>query len=114
MLTALILFGIAAAGGLLLAFLRVTNKPLPMPVALLHGGVAAAALVLLAVAALGAGGAERARLALGLFVLAALGGFVLFSFYMRKKQLPMGIMVVHALVAVTAFLILLGAVISAA
>jgi len=46
-------------------------------------------------------------------VLAALGGFVLFSFYLRKKQLPMGIMVVHALVAIAAFLVLLGAVIAA-
>jgi hypothetical protein len=112
MLTALIVFAIAAAGGLLLAFLRVTNKPLPLPVALLHGALAATGLVLLAVAAFGAGGPERARLALGLFVLAALGGFVLFSFHLRKKQLPMGIMVIHALVAVAAFLILLGVVIS--
>ena len=112
MLTALIIFGIAAAGGLLLAFMRVTNKPLPMPLALLHGALAATGLVLLAVAAFGAGGAERARLALGLFVLAALGGFVLFSFHLRKKQLPLGIVVVHALVAIAAFLILLGAVIA--
>jgi len=29
MITALILFGVAAAGGLLLVYLRVTNKPLP-------------------------------------------------------------------------------------
>ena len=110
MLTALILFGVAALGGVLLVYLRVTNKPLPLPLALLHGALAATGLVLLAIGVFGTGGPEQARLALGLFVLAALGGFVLFSFHLRKKQLPMGVIMIHALVAVAAFLILLGAV----
>ena len=109
MILALILFGVAAAGGLLLVFLRVTNKPLPMPLALVHGAVAAAGIAALALSVFGSGAPERAHLALGLFVLAALGGFVLFSFQLRKKQLPMGIIMVHALVAIVAFLILLGA-----
>jgi hypothetical protein len=51
--------------------------------------------------------------ALGLFAVAALGGFVLFSFHLRKEQLPTGIIMVHALVAIAAFLILLGAVFEA-
>jgi hypothetical protein len=113
MTIALILFGIAALGGLLLVFLRVSNKPLPLPLALVHGALAATGIALLAASVLGSGGPERARLALGLFVLAALGGFVLFSFHLRKKQLPMGVVMVHALVALAAFLILLGAVIKA-
>jgi hypothetical protein len=113
MITALILFGVAAIGGLLLVYLRVTSKPLPLPLALVHGAFAATGLVLLALSVLGTGGPEQARLALGLFVLAALGGFVLFSFHLRKKQLPMSVVMVHALVAVAAFLILLGAVINA-
>ncbi|HEY5372425.1 MAG TPA: hypothetical protein VIK01_02005 [Polyangiaceae bacterium] len=81
--------------------------------ALVHGALAATGLVLLTLAVLGAGGPQPARLALGLFVVAALGGFVLFSFHLRKKQLPMGIIMVHALVAIAAFLMLLGAVIKA-
>ena len=113
MITALILFGVAALGGLLLVYLRVTGKPLPLPLALVHGAVAATGLVLLAIAVFGAGAHEQARLALGLFVVAALGGFVLFSFHLRKKQLPMGIIMVHALVAIAAFLILLGVVLKA-
>ena len=110
MITALIIFGLAAAGGLLLAVMRVGNKPLPLPLALLHGALAATGLVLLAVSVFGGGAADGARLALGLFVVAALGGFLLFSFHLRKKQLPLGVMVIHAVVAVAAFLILLGAV----
>jgi hypothetical protein len=112
MTIALVLFGVAAAGGLLLALMRFTNKPLPLPLALVHGALAAAGLVLLAVAAFGAGGTGQTRLAFGLFVLAALGGFTLFSFHMRKRALPIPIVVVHGLVAVAAFLILLGTVIS--
>ncbi|HEX3775241.1 MAG TPA: hypothetical protein VHV51_12300 [Polyangiaceae bacterium] len=111
MTTALILFGIAALGGLVLVFLRVSNKPLPLPLALLHGALAATGIVALLLSVLNAGGAGQARLALGLFVVAALGGFLLFSFHLRKKQLPMGVVVIHALVAIAAFLILLGAVI---
>lgn len=109
MITALILFGIAAVGGILLVLRRVANKPLPLPLALAHGALAATGIVLLTVSVLGSAGPGGARLALGLFVVAALGGFVLFSFHLRKKTLPMGVVVIHALVAVAAFLILLGA-----
>jgi hypothetical protein len=109
MITALILFGIAAVGGIVLVLMRVANKPLPLPLALVHGALAATGIVLLTVSVLGSAGPGGARLALGLFVVAALGGFVLFSFHLRKKTLPMGIVVIHALVAVAAFLILLSA-----
>jgi hypothetical protein len=109
MITALILFGIAAAGGIVLVLMRVANKPLPLPLALVHGALAATGIALLAVSVLGAGGPGGARLALGLFVVAALGGFVLFSFHLRKKALPMGVVMIHALVAIAAFLILLSA-----
>jgi len=113
MTTALVLFGVAALGGLVLVFLRVGNKPLPLPLALLHGLLAASGLALLASSVLGAGAAGGARVALGLFVVAALGGFVLFSFHLRKKQLPMSIVMIHALVAIAGFLLLLGAVVAA-
>jgi len=112
MTIALILFGVAAVGGLLLASMRLTNKTLPMPLALLHGALAATGLLVLAVAAFGVNGTGQTRLALGLFVLAALGGFALFSFHLRGRPLPIPIVIVHGLVAVAAFLILLGAVVN--
>ena len=40
MTIALTLFGLAATGGLLLAYLRFTNKPLPISLAMLHGLIA--------------------------------------------------------------------------
>ena len=103
----LVLFALAATGGLLLAYLRFSNKPLPLPLALGHGAIAAAGLVALILAVVRQGGPSQARIALFLFVAAALGGFALFSFQLRKKPLPAGIVVVHGLVAVVAFVVLL-------
>lgn len=109
MIAAIVLFALAATGGLLLASLRLRNKPLPMPLALLHGAGAAAGLVALALAVVPDGAPGQARIALGLFVVAALGGFTLFSFHLRSKPLPVAIVVVHGLVAVIAFGVLVTA-----
>ena len=46
-------------------------------------------------------------LALILFLIAALGGFVLFSYHLRRKPHPKGLIVIHALAAVIAFVLLL-------
>ena len=49
--------------------------------------------------------------ALPLFVVAAIGGFTLLSFHLRKRSLPIPLMLVHGGVAVVAFLVLLSLVI---
>ena len=103
----LILFGIAALGGLVLATIHFRNRPLPMSLALIHGVVAATALVILLIFALGAAGTGLAKAALAGFVIAALGGFFLFSFHVRQRRLPSAVVVIHALVAVASFVVLL-------
>jgi hypothetical protein len=106
----IVLFGSAAAGGLTLAIMRLRGREqLPLPLALLHGALAAAGLVALILAIVGAGTAapDLVKISLGIFVVAALGGFFLFSFQLRKKPIPIGVMVIHALAAVTAFVMLL-------
>jgi len=107
MITALVLFGLAAVGGIILALQRFTGKPLPsFPLAIVHGLAAAAGLVALIIfVAGGAGGG--AQTALIFFLIAALGGFYLFFKHLKQTALPIPVMIVHALVAVTAFLILL-------
>ncbi|MDQ3283394.1 MAG: hypothetical protein M3Q69_18500 [Acidobacteriota bacterium] len=111
MLTAtIVLFAIAAVGGLTLAIIRFRGTPIPpMGLALVHGAVAATALVLLLILALGASGTSTQRIALGGFVVAALGGFFIFSFHVRNKPLPIPMIVVHAIVAVASFVTLLAA-----
>ena len=107
---AAIVFAIAALGGATLAIMHFRGRaPLPMPLALLHGLLAASGLVLLIAAALtqpGFGGLALA--ALVIFVVAALGGFYLFAHHLRGKPLPSPVVVIHGGAAVVAFLLLLG------
>jgi hypothetical protein len=102
----IVLFALAASGGLVLAFLRFTEKPLPTALAVLHGLIAASALVALGSLAFEADTPELSRVAFGLFVLAAVGGLFLFSFQLRAKPLPKAVVVGHGLTAVIAFIVL--------
>ncbi len=107
LLIAVGLFAVAAVGGLILATLHFKKRDLPLPLALIHGLFGAAGLVTVLLFVLQTGTSSKAALALVLFVAAALGGFYLFSFHLRKKALPSAVVVIHALVAVSAFAILL-------
>jgi hypothetical protein len=106
MTVALVLFALAALGGLAMAVIRFRGKPYPpMSIALVHGAAAAAGLIALILATRSA--PPLAATALVLFLLAAAGGFVLFFRHLRKLALPIWLVVVHALVAVVAFATLL-------
>lgn len=108
MLTALVLFAIAALGGVAMAVIRFrgAERP-PTGLALVHGAFAAAGIIVLIVAMLSASNPAQARTALVLFIVAALGGFYLFAQHLQKRALPIPVILVHALIAVIGFLILL-------
>jgi hypothetical protein len=107
MTIALVLFALAAVGGLVMAIQRFSGKPVPpLPLALVHGAAAASGLVALIVV-VSNGAVGGAKIALVLFAGAALGGFYLFSRHLRQVALPIPIVVVHALVAVAGFVTLL-------
>jgi|GEM_PF-180722 len=110
---AAILFAIGALGGLYMAVLSFQGKSLPVPVAALHGLLGATGLVLLIVGVLAGMGGGLARYALIILVVAALGGFYLLSFHIKKQRHPKAVIVIHALVAVTGFLTLLTAILQA-
>ena len=93
------LFVLAALGGATLAVLHAKSRPAPMALPVVHGGVAASALSLLAYAVLAEGAAGLARPALGGLVGAALGGFFLLSFRLRKQPPPMAVVGLHGLIA---------------
>jgi hypothetical protein len=108
MTTAILLFAIAAVGGLVMGAMRFGGRELPpMGLALLHGALAAAGLVTLILALVGHGYTTVSVIALIGLVVAALGGFYLFSFHLKKVALPIPIMIVHAGVAVISFVVLL-------
>jgi glucose uptake protein GlcU len=112
--TAAILFAIAAVGGLIMAMIRFSGRDYPpMWLAIIHGLFAAAGLVALLLLVFGGGAATSLWIALLLFVIAAIVGFVLFSHHLKSRALPIPTMVIHALVAVVAFVILIAVLLKA-
>jgi hypothetical protein len=109
---ALALFALAALLGVYMA-LRVFRGVLPpWPAAVLHGLFAATGLALLLYAAFLAGSTQppAVMIAAVLLVIAALGGFVLVSYHLRKRVPPRALAGVHALIAIAGFLSLAGSV----
>jgi len=109
MQTAAALFGLAALGGLLMAGMRLSGIPRPPAwLAMGHGLLAAAGLTLLIYAALAIGIPPMAQLATGLFVVAAIGGAAMnLLFHWKQLPLPIPLMILHAGLAVTGFVLLL-------
>lgn len=104
---AIIVFAVAALGGLYLAGHVLRDRMAPWAVSLLHAGLGALGLVLL-IAALLEGEASRAlQVGFAVLLVAALGGFLLASFHLRRRLPPRPVVFVHAGVAVVGFLILL-------
>ena len=111
MTIAAILLAIAAAGGAVMAAMRFGGRELPpMALAVVHGLFAAAGLVALLVAVVGTGASWVAMAAAAGFVIAALGGFMLFAHHLRGKALPINYVVIHGAGAVVSFVILLAAI----
>lgn len=104
---AAILFALGALGGLVMAVRSFKGQSLPVALATGHGILGATGLVLLIIGVLAGAGGNTARIALAVLLVAALGGFYLLSFHVRKQQHPRAVIVVHALVAVIGFLCLL-------
>lgn len=107
LLYAVLVFAVAAIGGLVLASSVLRGKLAPWAISLLHALLGASGLVLLILQVLQGAPPARLTAALGLLVVAALGGFFLASFHMRGQVAPRAVVFVHAGVAVAGFLVLL-------
>lgn len=102
---AIIIFAIAAVVGLYLLSQVLQNKKPPIAMALSHGVLAATALILVIIHTLSTG-ADMIQIIV-IFVLAALGGVVLFIRHLTGKSLPRGLAIIHGLLALTGFVFLL-------
>lgn len=105
-LLALILFAVAALGGLVLAVKHFGGAELPMPVSILHGLLAACGLVVLVLLFVQSEAPGYLTYSLLVMVVAALGGFFLFSFHLRGKRAPTPVVAIHGLAAVVGFVLL--------
>lgn len=105
----LVLFGLAALAGVTMAVMvaRGRSRP-PTAIAVAHGAAAGAALVGLGFAVAGGDIGGLGKVALWVFMAAALGGATMFiGFHLRKRALPKPVIAIHGLVAVTGFVLLL-------
>lgn len=108
MLTAAILvFAIAAIGGLILAAHVLRDKFAPWALSVLHALLGAIGLILLIVTLVQGSTTQPVLVAFILLLIAALGGFFLASFHLRKRLPPKGVVILHAALAVIGFLTLL-------
>ena len=106
-----LLFAAAAVIGLYMAVQHFRGRTPPAAgVAILHGLLAVSGIVALLLGVLEMGAWTAHAWALAIFGAAALGGLYLVSHHMRQKPLPNGVIIIHALAAVVAFLGLLTAV----
>lgn len=106
LITTVILFALAAVLGVLLITRVLKDEQTPKGVVFAHGGAAATALVLLIIAYVQQG-ESLLMVSILIFVVAALGGFVMFSRDLTNRSIPKWLAIVHALAAVTGFLVLL-------
>jgi len=108
MQTATGLLAVSAAGGLVMAAIRFSGKPVPPTwLAMLHGFLSSAALTLLIYACFTVGLPGMAQIALLLFLAAAAGGaFMNLNFHWKMVPLPKWLVVVHAGIAVCGFVLL--------
>jgi glucose uptake protein GlcU len=101
-----VLFAIAAGGGLIMAGVRAfADRNPPAWLTMFHGLFAAAGLTLLLFAAFTVGVPKYATWGLVLLILAAIGGLYLNLGYQEKRELlPKPVMYFHALIAVVGFI----------
>ncbi|WP_133491800.1 hypothetical protein [Alcanivorax sp. 24] len=108
---ALVVFGIAAIGGLVLAVSVLRDKFAPWLLSILHALLGAVGLVLLIGILMQGPAPRQAQIGFVLLLIAALAGFFLASFHLRQKFPPKAVVAVHAGIAVAGFFTLLALVI---
>ena len=106
--TAIVLLAITALGGLLMAGMRFSGRPHPPSwLAMVHGLLAGSGLTLILYAGLTSGMPGGGWGGLVLLLLAVVGGLVLnLRYHWLNRELPMGLMLGHAGLAVLGFVVL--------
>jgi hypothetical protein len=106
---AILLLGLAALGGLLIAGMRLSGVPRPPTwLALGHGAIAATGLGFLIYAVTSTTVPALAQIALAVLVLAALGGITIFAgFHLRGQALPIPLVLGHGVAAIVGYAMLL-------
>lgn len=104
---AIIIFILAALFGLVVLTAVLRDRPTPKPFVIIHGPLAATAIVLLIIDVV-KGHTEALLIAsLIIFIIAALGGFVMYTLDTLKKRIPKPLAILHPLIAVSGLIVLI-------
>jgi len=104
LITAIILFAVAAIFGLVCLVPILQNKPTLKPAVFIHGALAAVGLVLLLIAVVNGTGPINSLL---IFIAAAVGGFIMFALDIQKKSIPKILALGHPILAAVGLVLLL-------
>lgn len=105
LMTAIGIFSLTAILGMLLLSYVLTNKDTPKGISFIHGPLGAIGIIILLVYAFIHN--HSPIVSLTLFILAALGGFMLIHRDITGKPLPYWLAIGHGLTALTGFIFLL-------
>ncbi|EKD54582.1 MAG: hypothetical protein ACD_60C00068G0024 [uncultured bacterium] len=107
LIAAIVFFILAASLGLVLLTAILRDRPTYKPIVFMHGTIAGIALIIL-VTYVALGHTDTLLItSLVLFVLAALGGFTLFTFDINDKPIPKKLAIMHPLLAVVSLILLI-------
>lgn len=90
-----------------MAVLNQKRKSIPWLFPVAHGLFAAGGILLLVVLLLTANPPIIVWVALGLFLMAAVGGGIIFKSYLRKEHLPTGMIIIHGMLGLMGLLFLI-------
>ncbi len=102
----LILFLLVALGGATFAILESRGKAPPLRVTVMHGVAGVVLIVLLVLQDVAHPGNYLVNSATLVFILAAVGGLLLFIFRASRQRLPLVVVGLHAAFALTAILLM--------
>lgn len=102
----LVLFLVVAVGGAALALLESRDRAPALPVSALHGALGITAIVLLVMQDLAHPDNKLVNTATLIFMLTTAGGLLLFAFRATRQRLPLAMVALHALFALTALVVM--------
>lgn len=102
----LILFVLVMVAGAALAWLETHGRMPPLRFSAAHGVLGITAIALLTMEAIDHPDNKLVNVSVVIFMLTALGGLLLFAFRASKQKLPLAVVLLHALFAVTALILL--------
>jgi hypothetical protein len=104
---ATVAFVLAALMGTYMATRHFQKKSIPWALPIIHGLLAGTGLALLGTGLFSDAVSTVAWLAFGMFLLAAMGGVIVFQAYLRHQRLSSGMIIIHAMVAAMGLLFLI-------